>query len=236
MPASGTLQGWQVLHLSNEIPPTPLFFSYKRREDRLLVHLTDLISLWISEADREDLLEEALKQKPSIDPSESKSQYDTFCVRLGESLGTGLNSIQVGGSDVGVNVLHVSTKLKLPKPLKPLAWTFRLEQQQQTSFARQISISALEALLQEEEHQRSLFKVIKEKDHVISKLLDKIDASGIDLGLIFPGISGSKSRRSQVSLKEASRQVPGIAAFDLEQWTQQSQNVTVLNSLNITFH
>ena len=233
MPVPTTPEGWRVLRLSSEVPPTPLFFLYTRRWDGVRLHVTDLISLWDYATDQDQLVEENLEQRPSINPCESNSQYDAFCAKLRESLETGLNSIQAARIRGGVNVLQLSTHLDLPKPLKPLAWTFELRQRDQTEFACQIPVSALEALLREDEQQRSLLKIIQEKDHVISKLLDKIDASGIDLGLIFPGISGSKSRRSQVSLNEASRQVPGIAAFDLQQWTKRNRKPPY-NSLNIT--
>ena len=235
MSVSATPQGWHILRLSNEVPPTPLFFLYDRSNKWVKLYVTDLIALWGTAFDQKCLVEESRFQKPSIDPQE---QYDSFCVKLGESFTTGFNRIQKAIPDGSVDELKLSTKLQLPKPLKPLEWTFELRRDL-TTFADQISISVLEALLQDEEHQRSLLKIIKEKDHVISKLLDKIEASGIDLGLIFPGISGSKSRKSQVSLKEASRHVPGIAAFDLTQWTKQNrksaQESLKLTSLALTF-
>lgn len=189
--------------------------------------VTDLLNLWTCHVRRQTLVQKARDQETSIDPSESNTQFETFCSKLGESILNGQNNLQVNDwEDVerGVSSVVLTTTMELPKPLKPLSWSFQLEPQEPARFAKVITLAALEGLSQKETEMEQLFQAIKEKDHVISKLLDKIEGSAIDLGLLFPGITGMKSRRAHVTVAEASKHVPGMAAFERSHWIEKHRN------------
>ena len=58
--------------------------------------------------------------------------------------------------------------------------------------------------------------VLKDKDHVIQKLLDKLEEQGTELGQIFPQVAGKVGRK--VDRKKAEDKVRGIARFDVDTW------------------
>jgi len=76
----------------------------------------------------------------------------------------------------------------------------------------------LPALASELKHQtqiEDLRRQIEQKDHIITRLMDKIEQSSMDLSLVFPGYS---SGRKGLTAKQATKVVPGISKFDKTAW------------------
>ena len=81
--------------------------------------------------------------------------------------------------------------------------------------ARELLLPALASDLKLRTQVEELRCKIEEKDHVITRLMDKIEQSSMDLSLVFPGYS---SGRKGLTAKQATKVVPGISKFDETAW------------------
>ncbi|KIV81393.1 hypothetical protein PV11_03584 [Exophiala sideris] len=223
MPDSAN-EGWQELQVPSRRQCPKLFYSFATQDESLTLLITDLISIWECELDKYDILSHAARQHASIDPSVSSDQFDILLSKIGKSLKDGDNVLL--RQDVrNSSLLMLRTKSDLPKPLRPLEWTFKLTPRDVSELAERILRPSLHEVAVSGEKIKSLLRVIKEKDHVISRLLDRVGSASIDLGLIFPGITGMASRKSgQVSVADAKKHVPGMAGFDEKSWIRQFSN------------
>ena len=212
---------WNQLRLQQATTWPVIYYSYRHRDGAFQIDVTDLVSLWQCHLDRDALISQARTQRSSIDPSESHSQAEALCSRLAQSLKNGRNVISRPRRLSTGEVIGLETAIKLPTPLKPLSWSFILRQAQANKFANRITRPALNEVARAEHKLDSLLQVVKDKDHVITRLLDKIEASNIDLSLIFPGITGLTARKSHVSVAEAKKHVPGLSTFDRAAWFSQ---------------
>lgn len=216
-----TASQWSPLKCKNTPDGVQLYYDFSNSATGLSVAVTDLCSIWDTSLSREGVERTAREQNCSIDPAESTTQLRTLLNKLKQSLLEGRN-------DIGHNEYHfdgvmhfqlsLRTSLKLPAPLKMLQWTFYLPQRGNAVLARSVTFPLLREATLMKRQMETLYQVIKEKDHVLSKLLDKIENSAIDLSLIFPGITGMKSRRQRIDVTEASKHVPGMATFDRSAW------------------
>ena len=93
-----------------------------------------------------------------------------------------------------------------------------LQRVPQPEFSADLMLPLLEEASQRQHGLEDLFHIIRDKDQVMSKLLDRIETSGIDLGIVFPSITGMRSRRTQTTIAEASKHVPGMAPFNKDSW------------------
>ncbi len=222
MPESAN-EGWQELQVPSRRQCPKLFYSFTTQDESITLLLTDLISIWESTLDRYDILSDAARQHASIDPSVSADQFEVLLSKIGKSLKDGENILskqELRNSQL----LILTTKIDLPKPLRPLEWTFKLAPQDASELAERILRPSLHEVAVSQEKIKSLLRAIKDKDHVISRLLERIGSSSIDLGLVFPGITGMARRGGQVSVEDAKKHVPGMAAFDEKSWVKQFAN------------
>jgi hypothetical protein len=153
----------------------------------------------------------------------SADQFEVLLSKIGKSLKDGENVLskqELRNSQL----LLLTTKIDLPKPLRPLEWTFKLAPQDGSELAERILRPSLHEVAVSQEKVKSLLRAIKDKDHIISRLLERIGSSSIDLGLVFPGITGMARRGGQVSVADAKKHVPGMAAFDEKSWVKQFAN------------
>jgi hypothetical protein len=80
---------------------------------------------------------------------------------------------------------------------------------------RELILPALASELKHQTQIEDLKRRIEQKDHVITRLMDKIEQSSMDLSLVFPGYS---SGRKGLTAKQATKVVPGISKFDETAW------------------
>ena len=186
-----------------------------------MLNVTDFLSLWQCSLDSDQFISEAQTQNCSIDPSESRCQADTLRKKLHEALEDGQNVLYRPQHQASDNDFTLKTTKLLPKPLKPLVWAFSLVQTNTAMFSDEVVKPCLQRIAVQNHKLDSLLQIIKDKDHVISRLLDKIEGSAIDLSLIFPGITGLKSRKSHIGVPEAKKHVPGMSTFDQTAWDVQ---------------
>ena len=212
---------------------TPLLLRYKLNEGPHLlvkyevgpsdykVWLTDLAYIWTESLDRRQLLRRALSRETSIDPSLDSAQMILFLKALTDALR------QLPGTSVDMNEsndiknLTLNTSTPLPHPLPPLEWSIMLTLAPQSMFVMEFISPLLSQQLTAKVQKASLIQHLKEKDNVISKMMEKLQGDGVDLRKMFPGAVPSKSSTGPQARGAVAKSVKGLREFDENQWESQ---------------
>lgn len=213
---------WKKLPIQNQhqSPNSGLFSRFIRKQDGLKFQVTDLVHLWTAaKTTRVELEEEASKTRCSIDPSEDEEQYEVLITKLEEAVsGCDAGKIQLHETENSAAHFKIETSIPLPPPLGVLEWTFSMVGQDSSALTQELLIPALRLIDAGRRREDELSRMMKEKDHVIGKLIDKIEGSGIDLGMVFPGFAGA---RKGLSARQAAKVVPGVEAFVEGEWKRK---------------
>ena len=215
--------------IDSRIPP--LLISTTFTVDSYKIYLTDLAHLWCEDLDRRSILRRSLAEDTSIDPSQDSGQFKLFLekVRLGLEGGKDVDlllSLDSHASKEGspnVKNLDINLRIALPTPLQPLNWTMKLACCPQSDFATHFIIPLLYAQNARLKELDSLVSMLRDKDNVIQKLADKLEATGAELGQIFPGAAGKGGRK--ISRRAVEEKVKGLGTFEPEQWRNSLQNI-----------
>ncbi|KAE9368564.1 XLF-domain-containing protein [Stipitochalara longipes BDJ] len=188
------------------------------------IQLTDLTHIWSESLDRRAIVRRSRETETSIDPNNGTDQLQIFLdkLRLGLAGGkdTALALTIVAGPDRPSLVLNID--VKLPGGLAPLKWPVQLGAAPQSLMTSHFTVPLLRAQHASAQEFASLTEVVKEKDHVIQKLLDKLEGQGTELGQIFPQAAGRLGRK--VDRKMAEERVKGLGPFALDTWRRNSHH------------
>lgn len=227
--ASASNAEWKLLPTTDRaqsLQNPVLFFKLVHLENGLRFQVTDLAHIWLAaKTSREDLKEEAARSRCSIDPSEDEEQYDVLAGKLEDAIsGRGGASVRINIMDHGGDDVHggfeIETSISLPPPFGMLEWRFTMVKQEAEILTKHLVLPAFVTVESSREREEDLRRKLKEKDHVIAKLMDKFETSGIDLSTVFPGFVGS---RKALSVRQAARLVPGIKAFKEDEWERDGR-------------
>lgn len=221
--------GWRVLTPADAKGRPTLLTKDEFKSTEYRVYVTDLASIWEECLDRRSIIKRALQDDTSIDPSEGSDQLKLLLERIQAALaGEPDTSRQVLPSK-DESTLHIQLRAGLPAPLESLVWSMTLKQTAGDVLFRQLFLPAFEQTLQTQRRLQSLLKQVKEKDHVIQRLSDKLESSGIELANVFPGAQAA--RGSKATARETlSRAVPGLRTFDEMQWYKMTELTDVADS------
>jgi hypothetical protein len=210
---------WRPINVSQSATShlPPLLISSSFRADSYTVQLTDLTHLWIESLDERSILRRSGQENTSIDPSD------------GDQLGIFLEKIKLGvdgdenttltlavNADADRPSITLNITVPLPGGLAPLEWHVHLKAASQAELTTELTIPLLQAQEVRMQEIASLAEVVREKDHVIQKLVDKLEAQGTDLGQVFPQAAGKGGRK--VGRKQAEEKVKGLGLFLMEAW------------------
>ncbi|KAH0124035.1 XLF-domain-containing protein, partial [Aureobasidium melanogenum] len=93
-------------------------------------------------------------------------------------------------------------------------------------------ISPLLLLAHQQQQQLSfLLGQLKDKDHAMSRLLDKMEATNTDLGAVFPGVSAGRNSQKSLKRNHVANRVPGLAPFQPGSELQHSGDVPSTETL-----
>ncbi|KAF2090010.1 XLF-domain-containing protein, partial [Saccharata proteae CBS 121410] len=194
----------------------PLFVKCHFDSAQYIVQLTDLGKMWEERLGSPDIVKRALEKDTSIDPSEDAQQFKILLDNLQNAIaGTEGTSRQLACS---ANVLTLRLSAPLPAPLDAVQWDVHLRPCTSQALSRCVVQPLLDASLSQKSHIDDLVKCLNAKDHVISKLLDKLETAGMDASSIFPGAAGLKPTKHATVRDQAGRYVSGLSPFDERQW------------------
>ena len=188
------------------------------------VQLTDLTHVWSESLDRRAIIRRSREEGTSIDPSDGADQLQILLDKLKLGLAgdkdTTLALTIAAGPDRPSLVLNIN--VKLPGGLAPLQWPIQLAPTHQSQMTSQFTIPLLKAQHDSMQEFNSLTEVVKLKDHVIQKLMDKLEGQGTELSQIFPQAAGRVGRK--VDRKTAEERVKGLGPFDLAAWRRDNRH------------
>jgi hypothetical protein len=215
---------WHRLDLGTSaeahLPPLLILAAFEARS--YTIHLTDLTHIWVESLDHAAILERAEEENTSIDPSDS-SQLKILLSKLGLAMSssprTVLNLHIDSSSALARPALTLNLKIELPGGLAPLEWPMHLAAAPQSVLTKHLTIPLLRAQQARIREMESLTDALKDKDHVIQKLMDKLEAQGTDLGQVFPQATAKGGRK--VGRGRAEEKVRGLGPFDTELWRKE---------------
>jgi len=210
---------WHRLCISGDLPP--LLFQYTWNRKGYELYVTDLTSIWSEQLPHKAIVKRAEEIATTIDFSEGTEQLEVFLSKIGEALrGDGGNATLHRGSQA--DSIELTTNTKLPSPLKPLRWSLYLMKEPSSAFTSQVLLPLLRDEASWESRQRTLLDQLKQKDWVLAKLFDKVEALQIDLTTVFPAVSGLRLGRKGSTRSEAARFIKGVAPFDEQAWLAET--------------
>ena len=180
--------------------------------------------------DRRAINKRALLTDTSIDPTEDDEQMKLLLDKIKDSLeGERTADIELivnkskgfdtdNGEDGNLPLMAINLIVNLPKPFKPLHWKLELEPCDSSFLLSYITAPLIIAENEAREQVGDLLRVIREKDHVIQKLTDKLEASGTELGQVFPSAAGKGGRK--LTRKTVEERVAGLSTFNYESWLE----------------
>jgi len=212
---------WKPLHLSAaaaaHLPPFLLSAAFEY--DSYKIHLTDLTNIWSESLDRDAIIRRSQEESTSIDPTDS-DQFRILLekIRLGLSGGKDTTSALTINADDDRPTVTLNLTVNLPGGFAPLQWPIRFSPGPQSLFTNRVTVPLLGAQQVQMQEAKALGEVIEVKDHVIQKLLDRLESQGTELGDIFPQAAGKAGRK--IDRKKAEERVKGLARFDIDSWRQ----------------
>lgn len=221
---------WKPLHSNLSPHFCSLLIKYDFEPSQYKIFLTDLTYIWTEALDRRQIVKRALNVDTSIDPSESTHQLHLLLRNIQKSLdgeeGTKL-SMSRGGDSKQLN-LHVVTQL--PAPLNPLHWPIHLILASPEVFTTELILPSLSQQFVAKAQIDSLLQQLKDKDHVISKMADRMQSDGTDFSKVFPGAIRSKAGTKLGVRESAGKLVKGLCDFDEVHWRKALSSLLGLSA------
>lgn len=207
---------WKPLHLNSATHVPSFLVKYDFEQSQYKIYLTDLTHIWTEALDRRQIVKRALNADTSIDPSESVDQLRILLRNIQKSLdGEEGTKLSMNRMEKQLN-LHFVTPL--PAPLNPLHWPIHLTLAKPEVLTTEFVLPCLSQQFVAKVQIDSLLQQLKDKDHVISKLTDRMQSDGTDFSKVFPGQIGSKVG-AKLGVRESSgKLVKGLSNFDEEHW------------------
>ncbi|KAM6484976.1 XLF-domain-containing protein [Trichoderma sp. SZMC 28011] len=185
------------------------------------VRITDTANIWVESLDRKAICMRGWSENTSIDPSDTPENMAKFLGSLRSALDptqpgheqTSLTLSPGSSTEAGENGLTLVVTCPLPR-FQPLKWPIHLKKSPPSAIATDLVLPLLEAQFARNQEVESLVQALNQKDAVIAKLADKLEATGTGLEHVFTSLSGKK----KVSRATAEDKVKGLAPFRQSSW------------------
>ncbi|KAK9434937.1 XLF family protein [Metarhizium brunneum] len=222
--ASGTLGTWRFLPLpvSSSIPV--LLVSFETGPSSYVIRVSDMANIWMESLDRKAICMRGWSEDTSIDPSDTAENMTTFLSCLRKAL----DSKQAGHDETSLILAPednsgaaddgITLKITCPLPgFHALKWPIHLKKQPPSAVATNLVLPLIQAQFDTKHEIQSLIQRIAEKDAVVTKLSDKLEAMGTGLEHVFTALSG----RKKVTRAAAEDRVKGLAPFNEQRWKKE---------------
>ncbi|KAB5578769.1 XRCC4-like factor-domain-containing protein [Coniochaeta sp. 2T2.1] len=191
------------------------------------VRLTDLANVWTESLDKKPIIMRGLKEDTSIDPTDGPDQirklldliWAAFDPGAPEHGDTTLALSKATDTDKKGGDLEIHVTVVLPKPLRPLKWPIYLKKLPQSAVATELVLPLIHSHHARAREVDDLIGSLKEKDGVITKLVDKLEAVGTGLEHVFTALSG----RRKVTRALAEERIRGLAPFKEDEFRKHAE-------------
>ncbi|TGJ78280.1 hypothetical protein E0Z10_g10484 [Xylaria hypoxylon] len=228
---------WYPLPIFPTLPA--LLVSPRFGESSYTLYITDLADVWVEKLDRRGILLRSLQENTSIDLIDAGSeQWTVFLSKLNAAFNpTSSDHRFTSLSMATATESHSKTRggltlritCELPKPLDALKWPVHLVKCQSASLASELVLPLIQEQYVRRREAEDLMKQLKEKDAVITKLLDKLSTMHAPLELIF----NSLSAKHATTRAAAEERIKGLAPFDEARWRSQQNISSPHNALDL---
>ncbi|KAI0881552.1 XLF-domain-containing protein [Annulohypoxylon maeteangense] len=214
---------WHPLPTFPHLPA--LMISPRFASSSYTFYVTDLASIWVESLDRKGILLRSLQENTSIDLSDGDpNQWSVFLSKLNTAFDPALREEEQDSTSISISTLSSDTQDKgkialhvtcvLPEPLKPLKWPIYLTKCPPASIASELVLPLIQTHHARTLEMQDLIMRLKDKDSVITKLVDKLEANQIGLEHVFNSLSGKR----KPSRALAEEKVKGLAPFNESDW------------------
>ncbi|KAK2058263.1 XLF-domain-containing protein [Colletotrichum caudatum] len=215
---------WRQLPVSSSTGLPYLLVSTSFSTTSYTIHLTDLANIWVESLDRKAIYKRSLNESTSIDPTDSDSNMRAFLSKISsvfdpshqDHAEASLSLSTIPSKEAGAGGLTLTIVCKLENT-KPLAWPMYLQKCPQSQLASELVVPLAQARNTGRRQVDSLKGIIRQKDAIITKLLDKLEATGTRLENVFNVLSA----KQKPTRKMAEDKVKGLAPFRSEDWMSQ---------------
>ncbi|KAK4239288.1 XRCC4-like factor-domain-containing protein [Achaetomium macrosporum] len=203
---------WRLLPAAAPDIPT-LLVSTAFTESSYTVHLSDLANVWVESLDKKPLTHRGVVEGTSIDPSDGPDQIRRLLELLAAAFDSNDSehantSLTLTRGEDGDSLVLLITCL-LPEPLEPLKWQMRLKKCPQSTIASELVLPLIQAHEARARDIDYLVSLLRDKDAVITRLIDKLEATGTGLEYVFHALSGKR----KVTRATAEAKVKGLVPF-----------------------
>ncbi|KAF9872514.1 hypothetical protein CkaCkLH20_10011 [Colletotrichum karsti] len=210
------------------LPPAPglpsLLVSTTFSTTAYTIHLTDLSSIWAETMDRKAILQRSLNESTSIDPTDGPRNMRAFLSKIRSVFDVShedhdkasMTLSAAPSREAGEDGLTMRITCELEN-MQPLEWPVYLQRCPQSRLATELVLPITQANSVKTRQIDSLLAIIKQKDIVITKLLDKLEANGTRLENVFTVLSAKQKPTRQM----AEEKVKGLAPLRPDEWKAQ---------------
>ncbi|RYP68933.1 hypothetical protein DL770_008349 [Monosporascus sp. CRB-9-2] len=212
---------WRPLPTFPDLPALLVSPGFDVSSSSYSLQVTDLANIWTENLDRKGILRRSLNEDTSIDLSDGdREQWRVFLTKLEAAFDPASpdhehTSLTLSRHNDGGLVLQVTCVL--PKPLEPLRWPVFLTKRQPDVLASELVVPLIQANQLRTQETDYLVARLKEKDAVITRLVDKLQAVGTGLENVFHGLP----MKRKVTRTMAEEKVQGLAPFNEHGWRSQ---------------
>ncbi|KAK1752689.1 XRCC4-like factor-domain-containing protein [Echria macrotheca] len=210
---------WRLLPVDVSGIPN-LLVSADFSDEAYTLRLTDLANVWSESMERRPIIKRGVVEDTSIDPSDGPDQIK----RMLELLRAAFDPSDPEHSNTSLSIatdqkdsLLIHVTCVLPEPLKPFRWPMHLAKNPQTSLTTELVLPLILAQEAQASQVEQLVACIRDKDAVIARLVDKLEATGIGLEHVFNALSGKR----RVTRKVADEKVKGLAPFREDEFRRE---------------
>jgi hypothetical protein len=181
------------------------------------LHVSDLANVWVEDLDRKGIMKRSLNEDTSIDPSEGADQLRMLLSKIEAAVDPSApehdqTSLTLAASTKESLILNITCLL--PGDLEPLRWPVHLTKCPPSSVASELVLPLIQAQHARNLEIETLIANLKDKDAVITKLVDKLEATGTGLENVFNSLSGKRN----TTRSAAEDKIKGLAPFDKSKW------------------
>ncbi|KAK1990274.1 XLF-domain-containing protein [Colletotrichum falcatum] len=215
---------WRHLPVSPSTGLPNLLVSTSFSTTSYTIHITDLANIWVESLDRKAIFKRSLNESTSIDPTDGDSNMRAFLSKIRSVFDplhqdhdkASLSLSTIPSKEAGAGGLTLSIVCKLENTT-PLEWPMYLRKCPQSDLASELIVPLAQAHMTGCRQVDSLKDIIRQKDAIITKLLDKLEATGTRLENVFTVLSA----KQKPTRKMAEDKVKGLAPFRPEAWMSQ---------------
>ncbi|KAK3341910.1 XRCC4-like factor-domain-containing protein [Lasiosphaeria hispida] len=220
---------WRLLPVA--VPGIPnLLVSTVFAPESYTLHLTDLANVWTESMERKPIIKRGLVEDTSIDPSDGPDQLRRMLELLRAAFD--LDDAEHANTSLSIGTdkddsLLIQVTCILPKPLKPFKWPMHLSKRPHSVLATELVLPLIQAHEARACEIDTLVVALREKDAIITRLVDKLEATGTGLEHVFNPLSGKR----KVTRAIAEGGVKGLAPFSEADFRNKASELQVTTGL-----